>query len=76
MYKFSEGADQETKDFWGENKGKPLTNPNSYGMLDGKDNILSYPCKEINRTVPYFEDIDSNQTINQYISNTLNKLHE
>lgn len=54
----------------------PMTNPKSWGMIDGKENVLSYPCKEINRSVPYFENLEStNMTINHYLDKTINKLH-
>jgi hypothetical protein len=36
-----------------------MTRPESYGLLNGKQNIIEYPCKEINRTVPYFESLDN-----------------
>ena len=55
MYQFAENADDETKIFWGENEGLPMNNPISHGMINGKNNILEYPCQDINRSVPYFK---------------------
>jgi uncharacterized protein YlzI (FlbEa/FlbD family) len=55
-----------------------MHNPESSGILNGKKNILEYPCKDINRTVPYFKELDksANDTVNQYLAKTLNKLNE
>lgn len=77
MYQFAENADDETRSFWGENRGMPMNKPSSHGMLDGTRNVLSYPCKEINRSVPYFENLEKDDmSINQYLHSTILKMHE
>jgi hypothetical protein len=44
-------------------------------MLDGKHNIMEYPCKEIGKSVPYFEEIPrSNGTMNEFLLGTLELL--
>lgn len=54
LYDFASDSTPETRDFWGENKGMPLLKPESQGLINGKRNVMGYPCKEANRTVPYF----------------------
>ena len=78
MYNFDSDATSETKDFWGDNRGVPMQNPKSRGLLNGKTNILEYPCKAANRSVPYFEELDSNQfeSTSQYLTQIINLLHD
>lgn len=53
-----------------------MQRPESWGMINGNKNILEYACKEINRSVPYFEELDrSNMSVNGYLNVTLNKLY-
>jgi hypothetical protein len=45
-------------------------------MLDGKKNILSYSCNEINRTVPYFKEFtpekyEGDEDLSDYLSNVI-----
>lgn len=54
MYTFEEDTPQTDKDFFGFNPGEPLLRPRDEGMLRAGRNVLTSPCKEINRTVPYF----------------------
>ena len=54
MFTFDENIKEEEKKYFGKNEGIPLLNPKSEGMLKSGTNILDIPCKEINRTVPYF----------------------
>ncbi len=56
MYQFDNNTSKEDRDFFGINEGYPLINPQSHGMINGKTNILSYVCEDVNRTVPYFEE--------------------
>jgi len=35
--------------------------PESVGMLKGGNNVMEMPCKEINRSVPYFEEVDEEE---------------
>ena len=44
MYQFAENVDEQSKEFWGHNEGLPMENPESRGMINGKTNILEYPC--------------------------------
>ncbi len=55
-----------------------MQNPYSSGILNGKNNILEYPCKEVNKTVPYFKELDKemNNTVNNYLAETINTLNE
>ena len=64
MYQFTSNTTSRDKNFFGHNQGFPLVNPYQDGMLS---KVLSVPCKEINKTVPYFEEANNNETINQYI---------
>lgn len=58
MYSFDEATPKEDREFFGSNRGFPMRNPESSGMLKGGKNIMEMPCKEINRSVPYFEEVD------------------
>jgi len=58
MYHFDDDVPQEDREFFGYNTGLPMHNPESSGMLKGGVNILEMPCKEANRSVPYFEEFD------------------
>jgi hypothetical protein len=55
-----------------------LQRPDSSGLINGRTNILSYPCKEVNRTVPYFEELDKSlyNTTNEYLTRTISLLHD
>lgn len=54
MYQFDEKVKNSDREFWGENKGVPMEKPVSRGMINGNQNIMEYPCKEIGKSVPYF----------------------
>lgn len=58
FFEFESTSTQETKDYWGKNDGKPWGHQNSYGVIDGRRNILSSSCnqKDVKRMVPYFKD--------------------
>jgi len=58
MYSFENDTPKEDREFFGSNRGLPMNNPESSGMLKGGKGVLEMPCKEINRSVPYFEEID------------------
>lgn len=48
-------------------------------MLQSGKNILDYPCKEVNRSVPYFKKFDEKdygKTMNQHIWKVLDSLAE
>lgn len=55
MFDFVEGTSQTTKDYFGFNTGEPWDKPKSSGMLDGTKGMMSYPCNDVNKTVPYFK---------------------
>ena len=77
MYQFDENISPADKEFWGVNRGLPMEKPVSRGMIDGKNNILEYPCKEIGRTVPFFEELPKeNGTMNEFLLSTINTLHD
>mmetsp|Transcript_17869 Transcript_17869/g.12823 ORF Transcript_17869/g.12823 Transcript_17869/m.12823 type:complete len:139 (-) Transcript_17869:510-926(-) len=46
-------------------------------MLDARDNIIEYPCKDSNRTVPYFRELDRNDfgTVNEYMYHVLKQMN-
>jgi hypothetical protein len=56
MYQFDENINKEDRHYFGHNDGTPWRNVNHSGILNGHDNVLSYPCNSINRMVPYFEE--------------------
>jgi len=55
-----------------------MLKPVSHGLINGKSNVLVYPCKEVNRSVPYFEglDRDSYNDTNEYLTHTISILHD
>jgi hypothetical protein len=38
-----------------------MHSPESFGMLKGGQNMMEMPCKEIKRSVPYFEEINEEE---------------
>ena len=52
--------------------------PRSHGLINGRRNILEYPCKDVNRSVPYFEELDrSNYSDNNdYLTQITTLLHD
>jgi len=71
MYSFEDDTPKEDREFFGSNRGLPMKNPDSWGMLKGGKNLLEMPCKDINRSVPYFEEIDEKKdgTMNDIVYN-------
>lgn len=61
-----------------------MLKPESRGLINGKRNVLEYPCREANHSVPYFKDISSYKEldkinyadINKYLTSIINMLHE
>jgi len=80
MYKFEDEATKEDREFFGSNEGKPMLSPVSSGLLASGQSILATPCKEINRTVPYFEEQDNfgrqeyNESLNEFVDRHFNYL--
>lgn len=58
MYSFDKDTPKEDREFFGSNRGLPMLRPESAGMLQGGKNLMEMPCKEINRSVPYFEEVN------------------
>jgi hypothetical protein len=61
MFQFRPDTPHEDRLFFGENEGSPSgtwRSEKSFGMLKGGENILEMPCGQINRTVPYFKELD------------------
>lgn len=54
MFDFDKGVSKEDREFLGENTGIPLMNPRSSGLLSAGSNMMTMPCQEVNRSVPYF----------------------
>jgi hypothetical protein len=76
MYEFDKEISPADKEFFGYNEGQPWNHLDSKGMLDGKKNILSYSCNEINRTVPYFKEFtpekyEGDEDLSDYLSNVI-----
>ena len=76
MYGFEDSASKETIDFWGYNKGEPIYQPESAGMLNGKTGVLQTACPSAGKASPYFQKVNDNETINQYLFRTLEYLNE
>ena len=76
MYDFENREDQDLVDFWGFNEGEPIYRPDSYGMLNGSTNILQTACPAIGKASPYFKRVADNQTLNEYLSDTLEDLNK
>jgi hypothetical protein len=76
MYQFDSDVPQEDRDYFGQNSGVPLKRHESSGMLKGGQNILETPCYSVNRTVPYFVEIDEEKegNINQVVYDEFTKL--
>lgn len=55
-----------------------MLKPKTSGLLDGRKNILGYPCKDVNRSVPYFEPLDRRKynDTNEYLTRTISHLHD
>ena len=55
-----------------------MLKPQSRGLINGRTNILEYPCKEVNRSVPYFEELDRTKFLNthDYLTNVTSLLHD
>lgn len=76
MYEFDKDTTAADREFFGYNEGDPWTHLNSSGMLNGKKNVLSYACNEINKTVPYFKEFTEakyagDHDMSDYLSNVI-----
>ena len=58
VYQFDASVPKKDREYFGYNTGSPLKSHESAGMLEGGKRILEIPCHELNRTVPYFVEID------------------
>jgi len=41
----------------------------------GNKNVLTYSCPVVNKTVPYFAELN-NETINEYLYDVLDHMHD
>ena len=76
MYEFDKECPDEDRSFFGYNEGEPWQHLNSSGMLNGKTNVMSYACNEINKTVPYFKEFTptvykGDNHMNDYLSKVI-----
>ena len=74
MYDFGKDITPEEKAFFGKYTGEPFLNPKGTGMIGTPGNVLTFPCKSINKTVPYFQQFKPEinaSTTNKYIYNTI-----
>jgi hypothetical protein len=75
MFAYDNSTSIEDRNFFGSNDGNNLhdNTSTSRGMLKDGINILSTPCPELNKTVPYFEEQDNfgkdhyNESMNDFI---------
>lgn len=80
MHTFDPTVSQKDREFFGHNSGVPMNNPDAEGMLSSK-NLMSYPCRQINKTVPYFKEFNNSnypefQNMNEYLYDALKKLSD
>lgn len=76
-FDFEESATDEDRIYFGENNGTPMIFPESSGMLTQGVNILTTPCKEVNRTVPYFvKHNDPKESMNEFVWRNMMILNE
>ena len=51
-------------------------------MINGRTNILEYPCQEVNKSVPYFLELPTQDkkgnslTVNEYLYKTVEKMNK
>lgn len=76
MYEFEPTSNASTRAFFGQNTG--LNHLESHGLINGHHNILSYPCREYNKTVPFFEELERDKyaSVNEYLTGVINLLHD
>ena len=68
-YEFDPQVPHNDREFMGYNKGSPMNDPDSKGVLS---NVQSFPCMHYNTSTPYFELRDGD--MDEYIFNNLNYL--
>ena len=74
LYNFDENVTEAEREFFGSNPGN-LNREGSYGMIG--DNIEQSICRDLNKSVPYFneyEESDEFPTMNSYIFNKVETL--
>jgi hypothetical protein len=81
MYEFDKNISAEDIKFFGQNEGEPWYSVNSSGMLDGRKNVLTYPCNEVNKTVPYFKEFTphnfhGHNAMSDYIASVIKSFSE
>lgn len=65
MTDFATNATKQTQDYWGENTGTPWRDDNSTGLIS-IDNILSSPCNQKEKVVPYFQEWNQFNTEHEF----------
>jgi hypothetical protein len=78
LFDYPASATPETRAFFGHNRGTPMLRPESEGLINGRSNVLSYACKEANRSVPFFEELDSAaySSTHDYLKAVIYELHD
>jgi hypothetical protein len=69
--------------FFGHNEGTPIVNNSIFmshksdGMLKGGDGILEIPCEQISKTIPYFEELKTDDgRPNEYVYDVVSNLSQ
>lgn len=75
LYDFASNATTQTRDFFGTNPGTPMQKPQSHGLIQ---DVLTYPCREHNRSVPYFDPLNAGEyeSANEYLTEVIMMLHD
>ena len=64
LYQFNKSTTTEAdRSYFGSNDGLPMQDPESFGMLKGGINVLEMPCGEVNRSVPFFVELQAEEEI-------------
>lgn len=66
LYHFNKSTTTEAdRAYFGSNEGVPMRRPESSGMLKGGRNILEMPCQEVNRSVPFFVELEDEDKVDK-----------
>lgn len=77
MFQFDNSTADKDKQFFGSNNGHPMLFPQSSGMLKGGKGILEMPCQQVQRSVPYFKELEREDgTPNQVVFDKVQVLSE
>jgi hypothetical protein len=55
---FTKDATEATKTYWGTNTGDwgPGNSTTNSGIINGNENLMSFPCSQVEKMTPYFKD--------------------